>query len=248
VKINLIIALFICLNSEAAEYAIEKYETELQKLATKKASVLQTQKLKILKSRQVILEKYYNELQTSFDYQMRTKNLTLANKVNAKKEEIYVLYQSNKESIANPLKKSKEGVNSSKVLKLLQHKDVHNSYSAKEIVNLKIGGRCFKAAGEKQSDEIWKTIPKFLLGKKISYLSRDDDTSSYSASYEVKKSGNAGYLYNVNSTRSNGAEELGIMVTNAGRVFYVYKYYLYKSNSLYIYCRSGSEQFAIFEP
>jgi hypothetical protein len=245
-KVNFIILLFICLNSAAAEYVIEKYEKQLQQLETKKVTILQTQKLKNLKSKEVILEKYYNELQKNVDYQMRTKNLTLANKVNAKRGEVYALYQSNKDSIANPQKKSKD-VSISKASRLFQHREVssNNSYYSKETVTLEIGGRCFRPKGENQSDETWKTIPKFLLGKKISYLSRGQDTSFSQASYRTTKDG---YLYRVNSNRNNGAEEVGMMQSNAGRVFYVYKYYLYKSNSLYIYCRSSSEQFAIFEP
>ena len=237
----IIIILFICLNSGAGEYVIEKYETQLQQLETKKTIIVQTKRLKVLKGKQVILEKYYNELQRVFDYQMKTKNLTLANKINAKKDEIYALYQNNKDSIANPLKKIKD-----QRPKLFHCKGIIDERypGSRLLVTLKIGGRCFKAEGKEQSHETWKTIPKFLLGKKISYLSRDSSIVSSKANYRVSK---AGYLYFVSSHRENGAEEVGRM-SSIRRTFYVYKHYLYKSNGLYLSTQSGSEGFAIFEP
>jgi hypothetical protein len=215
----------------------------LEKRESASLKILNT---KVLRLQSKILGNYYRELQKNFKEQMKAKNLTLANEINTKKEQINVHYKLVQKTLKD--KPSVKSPKSSVKMKFLSQKDIlyrSASYST-ETVKLKIGGACFKKGGEYLGSETWTTIPDFLIGKKISFLSHDSDSSSGRAYYKPHKSG---YIYYVGSSIYNagGAFKVGEMKTSGGRRFNVYKYYLQKSIPFYFSMSQPSESFAITE-
>ena len=243
-KINILIFLYCCFSSSAADFSIHKYENQLNLLEKSEAAALKTLDMKVLKIQYKIFGNYYKALQKDFNEQMKAKNLIRANEINAKKEKISEQYKlvQGALKIGPPVKETKGAAKVS----FLTKKDVYYrgySSSSTETVKLKIGGVCFKKGGAYLGDETWKSIPDFLIGTQISFLSHDSDSNSGSAYY---RSSEAGYIYYVTSGNYTlGALRVGEMKTSAGRRFNIYKYYLQKSVTFYFSMSKSSESFAI---
>ena len=113
-------------------------------LEKKEAASLKILNTKVLKLQSKILGNYYRELEKNFKKQMEAKNLTLANEINVKKEQINVHYK-----LVQGILKNKQPVEEPKSpvkMKFLKAKDLHDkrsSHYSSETVKLKIGGTCF---------------------------------------------------------------------------------------------------------
>ena len=164
-----------------------------------------------------------------------------------KKEKIKEQYNENK----NILKagsssgiRAKERVNGSSLSSTdIYSRDSNNVYYSRETVKLKIGGACFKEGGEYIGNETWKSIPSFLIGKQISFLSHDFGRSGRASCTSLT----ASYVYYV-GLKSRGALKVGEMTTSADRHFNVYKYYLKKSVKFKFSVSKFSETFVITNP
>ena len=236
-KLFLILFCFT-LVGQAEEFKIHKYETLLKSLKDQETKATEALEKKVLKSKLSILEKYYKELERYFNHHMKGKNLELANKVNVKKEQIFKIFKAAQDA-NKPKSMVKTKAQDTKMSFLtLAHVKSYSSYN-NELKELAVGNLCFKKGGDYLGSETWKDIPKFLQGKHVTFLNHDKDSRDYHAYYRSNKNG---YVYMISNSSRRGLEKVGTISTSGGRVFGVYKYYVYDNGYISASCYSTSQE------
>ena len=160
----------------AEEFTINKHEASLDNLNKQYEKAQDTLDDNVRKAKQKILESYYNDLERHFNYQMKTKNLDLANKINAKKEKIFAEFKAAQEKTADKQVTAKTESKKSKSVGFLGPNRRNTSMlsnASNEFKILKVGELCFKKGGDYPGSETWKELPNFLEGKLISFLSHE---------------------------------------------------------------------------
>lgn len=242
----ILVSLIFVQGLSAEAFSIHKHETALKTLSAQEAKALKSLELKVAKSRQILLEKYYNDLERYLKQQMRVNNLDQANKISVKKEIIYEQFKEANEALKpqSSSKAKKLGLGSSKIsflgLSGLEH---YSSSYSKDLRELKEGTFCFKKGGDYQGEETWKSLPAVLKNKQITFLNHDkDDNSKSRAHFRVKKDG---YVYMLSTSRRSGVERIDKALTSGGRAFYVYKYFVYKGGYVYASNYENSETLVV---
>ena len=231
------IALMLFSSVFAEEFTIHKYEAALKTLESQQDKALKALEVKVNKSRQSILEKYYNDLERHFNHHMKGRNIELANKVNNKKEKIFTLYKDAQEA-SKPKPAVAAKADNKKLIFLGQSNlDKYSTSYENELKDLKIGNFCFKKGGNYEGEETWKRIPDYLKGKKFTFMKHEKDSPSARSGFRAKRDG---YVYIVTTSNRSGYQKVDTISTSGGRVFKVYKYYMYDGGYVSGYCSSTS--------
>ena len=228
----------------AEEFKIHKHEVALETLEKQRVKAQETLDSKVIKSKQVLLEKYYNDLERHFAFQMKTKNLDLANKVNAKKEKIFKMFKQTQEDLKPKVDNTPKVSAKSSKMGFLGSKELSpysSSYSS-DLKPMEVGQLIFKKGGDYIGQETWKTIPDYLKGKKFTFMSHEKDSNNSRAYYKTNKNG---YLYFLSTSSRSGLERVGQAYTSGGRGFHVYKYFAYEGDSIHAYCSGSYENILI---
>ena len=243
-SIYLFILFGLCIGSYAEEFKIHKHELALGNLEKQRVKAQDTLDSKVVKTKMLLLEKYYNDLERHFAYQMKTNNLTLANKVNAKKEQIFEMFKQAQEETKPKKNLVKTSSKSSKIVFLdSKSLETYSSSYSNELKPMNVGQLIFKKGGDYIGKETWKTIPPYLKGKKFTFMSHEKDSNNSRAYYKTKKDG---YVYFLSTTSRSGLERVGKAYTSGGRGFHVYKYFAYENEAIHAYCSGSYENILVF--